>query len=97
MATNVELALNSAVFRQLDSDDKSYEQLTDPQGPLSTFSQKIILGRATSGGRPQASAAATTSLSGSIRGPSEQGGHQPECVPSHLRHHHLQFAVVDVP
>jgi hypothetical protein len=45
-ATNVELALNFAVFRVLDWDDETFERLTSEEGPAGSFSQKIHLGRA---------------------------------------------------
>jgi len=46
MATNVELALNHAVFRVLDWDEDTFGQLTSAEGPAGTLSQKIHLGRA---------------------------------------------------
>ena len=46
MATNVELALNRAVFRLLECDQETYGQLTSEEGPAGSFSQKIHLGRA---------------------------------------------------
>jgi hypothetical protein len=46
MATNVELALNRAVFRVLEWDQETYAQLTSEEGPAGSFSQKIHLGRA---------------------------------------------------
>jgi len=46
MATNVEIALNRAIFRVLDWDEKTRGQLTSAEGPAGTFSQKIHLGRA---------------------------------------------------
>ena len=46
MATNVELALNRAVFRVLEWDQETYGQLTSEEGPAGSFSQKIHLGRA---------------------------------------------------
>ena len=46
MATNVELALNSAIFRILSWDEETRGQLTSSEGPMATFAQKIHLGRA---------------------------------------------------
>jgi hypothetical protein len=46
MATNVELALNSAIFRVLSWDEETRGQLTSAEGPISTFAQKVHLGRA---------------------------------------------------
>jgi hypothetical protein len=46
MATNVELALNSAIFRVLQWDEDTRGQLISAEGPMATFAQKIHLGRA---------------------------------------------------
>lgn len=46
MATNVELALNSAIFRLLAWDEDTRGQLISADGPMATFAQKIHLGRA---------------------------------------------------
>jgi hypothetical protein len=46
MATNVELALNSAIFRVLSWDQETRGQLTSSEGPVATFAQKVHLGRA---------------------------------------------------
>jgi hypothetical protein len=46
MATNVELALSLAIFRLLDWDDTSRERLESDAGPISSFSKRILLGRA---------------------------------------------------
>jgi hypothetical protein len=46
MATNVELALSSAIFRVLSWDNDTRGQLTSSEGPMATFAQKINLGRA---------------------------------------------------
>jgi hypothetical protein len=42
MATNLEIALDTVVFRNMEYEDA----LTDNSGPLNTFHQKITLGRA---------------------------------------------------
>ncbi len=46
MATNVELALDSAIFRVLESDKETRGHLTSSEGPMATLAQKIHLGRA---------------------------------------------------
>jgi hypothetical protein len=46
MATNVELALNSAIFRALEWDEETRGHLTSSEGPVATFAQKVHLGRA---------------------------------------------------
>jgi hypothetical protein len=46
MATNVELALDFAIFRVLDWDDKTRGRLVSEEGPAGTFSQKTHLGSA---------------------------------------------------
>jgi Domain of unknown function (DUF4145) len=46
MGTNVELALNSAIFRVLEWDEGTRGQLISTEGPMATFAQKIHLGRA---------------------------------------------------
>lgn len=46
MATNVELALTTAIFRTVDWNPKTRGELTDDAGPIHTFAQKIRLGRA---------------------------------------------------
>lgn len=46
MATNVELALNSAIFRVLEWNEETRGQLTSAEGPAATFAQKVHLGRA---------------------------------------------------
>jgi hypothetical protein len=46
MATNVEIALNRAVFRVLEWDETTYGHLTSAEGPAGSFAQKIHLGRA---------------------------------------------------
>lgn len=46
MATNVELALSSAIFRVLEWDEETRDRLTSDEGPIATFSQKVHLGRA---------------------------------------------------
>lgn len=45
MATNTELALNSAIFRVLQWDEDTRGQLISAEGPMATFVQKIHLGR----------------------------------------------------
>jgi hypothetical protein len=44
MGTNVDLALTSAIFHLLDTKDR--DRLESDAGPLSSFSRRILLGRA---------------------------------------------------
>lgn len=68
MATNVELALNHAVFHVLEWDEDTFGQLTSEEGPAGTFSQNIHLGHfAFTASRP--STISTTSGSSAMRLP----------------------------